>query len=388
MDSAKTNLLLTPTKIGDIEVKNRVVMASLSRGRTDPKTGIPNERMLRYYSDRAGAGLLLTEASPISMEGHPWPGAGCIYTKDHAEGWKKITDAVHEKGGKIIVQLWHGGRQTDPTFTGIQSVAPSEIALKKLDPKTGDVISENMPRAVTQKDIKRILEDYKNAAKVAMEAGFDGVEVHGANGYLIDEFIRTGTNQRTDDYGGSVENRCRLCLEVIDICIDIWGAKKVGIKLSPVGRFGDMYDENPIETYTYLVKELDKRGIAYIQFYEADSNASARNIKSEHISGHEQIPEVNKTFRPLFSGTIMANGGFNPETAEKIIEAKNADVVSFGRLFITNPDLIERIQNNWPLNTDYDYSTFWFGEDKGYIDHLTYSQEQEKLKREQENNSK
>mmetsp|Transcript_22289 Transcript_22289/g.19135 ORF Transcript_22289/g.19135 Transcript_22289/m.19135 type:complete len:235 (-) Transcript_22289:132-836(-) len=231
---------------------------------------------------------------------------------------------------------------------------------------------------MTLEDIETMKQWFKQGALNAKEAGFDGLELHGANGYIIDTFIRDATNKRTDKYGGSIENRCRFPLEVIDILTEVYGPKRVGIKLSPVGRFQDMFDSNPKETYTYLVKELDKRGIAFIQFMEPTETFDP--TKKLYTDGKEQIENVTKFFRPFFSGTIVANNNLTPETALEKIRAGEADCVTFGRLFISNPDLVDRIKNEWPLNKQWDFTTFFQGGEKGYIDYPVYSEAENKEK--------
>ena len=348
--------------MGDITLSNRIGMAALTRARCDPKTGIPNDLNLKYYSQRAAAGFILTECTSISNQGNAFPGATGIWNREQVEGWKKVIDAVHEKGGKIILQIWHGGRAADPEKTGEESLAPSALPIRGFD-KDGNPTAGPTPKEMTLEDIKKVQEEFRQAAIRAKEAGFDGLELHGANGYLVDQFIRESANQRTDEYGGSIENRTRFCLEVIDILIEVFGKGRVGIKLSPIGRFQDMYDSTPIETYTYLLKKLDERGIAFVEITEPASFEG----KTNYVSGKEQIPEVAKTFRGAFKGTLITNQNHTPETALEYINNGWADVVTFGKLFIANPDLIERIKNGWELNTKWDYATFYGGSEKGCL---------------------
>jgi len=368
MSNKALNVLLQSYKLGDLTLRNRIVMASMTRCRADPKNGVPTELHAEYYAQRASAGLILTECSPISVNGQSFLGTGGIYTKPQVEGWKKVTDAVHAKGAPIFTQLWHAGRSAIPALIGEQNIGPSAIAIRgSLFPGCDFVV----PREMTKDDIKKVVEQFKQAAVNAKEAGFDGVELHGANGYLVDSFLRTSSNQRTDEYGGSAENRSRFCLEVIDAFISVYGAKRVGIKLSPVGRYQDMFDKNPVETFTYLVKELSKRGISYIQLSEPD--APNPNSKSDYEAPEKQMPEVSKVFRPHFKGTLMINNNLTPESAAKAINDGTADLVSFARYFINNPDFVERVAKGYPLHQEWDFGTFYQGGPKGYTDYPVFN---------------
>ncbi len=359
-----SNKIFEPFQLGDILLQNRIVMASLTRTRADPETGIPNDLHVQYYSQRASAGLILTECAPISRQGDSFLGAGGIYTKEQVEGWKRVVDAVHAKGGKIFIQIWHGGRAAQPSQTGKPNLAPSAIAITD-STGFGTRAPHAVPKEMTKEDIRMVLEEFRQGALNAKEAGFDGIELHGANGYLIDGFLRDGTNQRTDEYGGSAENRSRLPLEIMDALIEIFGAGRVGIKLSPVGRYQDMYDSNPIATYGYLLSELDKRGIAYVQLREPEAAASKLDL------GAKQIAEVAKTFRPYFKGTIMINENQTKESLAEAISEGYAELASYGRYFIANPDLVERLQNDWPLN-EVNWKGAYGGSAAGYIDYPFY----------------
>jgi len=368
MDTTSTTSLETlfqTYKLGNsLTLPNKFVMASLTRIRCDPKTGIPNDLLVEYYAQRASAGLILTECSPIAHNGNSLLGAAAIYNQDQVEGWKKVTDAVHKKGGRIYLQIWHAGRAADPNLVGGETLAPSAIAIRSL--------RKNMPYAqpkeMTKEDIEKVLEQFKQGALNAKAAGFDGIEAHGANGYLIDQFLKDGVNQRTDEYGGSIENRCRFPLEVMDRLIEVFGAEKVGIKLSPVGRFQDMYDSDPVALYSYFLKELDKRGVSYVQLMEPNEGYAGEIF---HEKGDKQIAEVCKTFRPHFKGTIIINNNLTPETAAKAVNEGYADLASFGKYFISNPDFVERVQNGWGYN-DWDHTTFSSGGEKGYTDYPFY----------------
>jgi len=348
-------------------------MASLTRLRCDPSTGIPTDLHAEYYAQRAkGAGLIITESAPISHIAQAQLGAGCCYTDEQMEGWKKVVDAVHKENCPIILQLWHGGRSCHPLLIGEQNIAPSPIALRAV--LRSKNVPHETPKEMTLEDIAQVKKEFKQAAINAKKAGFDGVEIQGANGYLVDQFLRSATNQRSDIYGGSVENRARFCLEVIDDLIEVFGKGRVGIKLSPVGRSMDMFDEDPKATFGYLLTELDKRGIAYVQLMEPGQMLSEIKFKipTYYPPGNEQIEHVAKTFRPYFRGTLITNMRHTPETALETIKAGEADLISFGRLFIGNPDLPQRIQNGWPL-AEFDDTTLYGGKEKGYSDYPFYS---------------
>jgi len=369
MSKQALNVLFQSYKLGDLTLRNRIVMASMTRCRADPKNGVPTDLHAKYYAQRASAGLVLTECSPISVNGQSFLGTGGIYTKDQIQGWKKVTDAVHSKGTPIFTQLWHAGRSAIPALVGEPNIGPSAIGIRgSLFPGMDYAV----PKEMTKDDIKKVIELFRQAALNAKEADFDGVELHGANGYLIDSFLRTSANQRTDEYGGSVENRSRLCLQVIDAFIDVYGANRVGVKLSPVGRYQDMCDENPTETFTYLVKELNKKNIAYIQLSEPD--APNPNDKSGYVAPHVQMPQVSKVLRPHFKGPLMINNNLTPESAAQAINDGTADLVSFARYYINNPDFVERIQSGAEINTQWDFNTFYQGGEKGYTDYPFYIQ--------------
>jgi len=367
MEKDLSNVLLESGKLGSLTLPNKLIMASLTRNRADPQTGVPNDLHVKYYSQRTSAGLILTECSPISNNAQSFLGAGGIYTKEQVEGWKKVTEEVHNKGGKIFLQIWHGGRSVHPDVVGEQNIGPSPIAIRGKN-RTG--LNHAVPKEMTREDITLVQEQFRQGALNAKSAGFDGIELHGANGYLVDQFLRDGSNHRTDEYGGSVEKRCRFCLEVIDILIEIFGAGRVGIKLSPVGRFQDMYDSDPIATFSYLLQQLDKKGIAYVQFMEP---LEAFRGEFHYEEGDKQITNVCKTFRPYFKGALIMNNNLTPEIASKAIKEGYCDFVSFGRYFISNPDFVERIKNNWTFN-EWDRSTFYTSGEKGYTDYPLFGQ--------------
>lgn len=346
--------LNTPLTMGDLQLKNRLVLSPLTRARSNGAR-IPTDLMTEYYTQRANAGLILTEATVISPKAVGYANTPGLWNQTQAEAWKKIVNAVHAQDSKIVAQLWHVGRVSDPELLdGDTPVAPSAIKpagyVSLLRPKREYVT----PRALTIDEIKTIVEQYKTSAQLAKEAGFDGVELHAANGYLIDEFLQSTTNIREDEYGGSVENRARLLLEIVDIFIEIWGAGRVGVHLSPRGDAMDMGDANPLETFGYVVEQLSQRHIAFVfaREYEAEDS-------------------ITPQLRQKFNGAWIANEGLTRLTAQRILKEKQADAVAFGKAFIANPDLLNRLTNDLPLN-ELDASTLYAqGQDleKGYTDY-------------------
>jgi len=312
--------------------------------------------------ERATAGLLITEASQVSPQGMGYPATPGIHSPEQIEGWRLVTNAVHARGGRIFLQLWHVGRISHPSLQpeGALPVAPSVIAA------TGEAQTYEepkpfvTPRALETAEIPEIIEQFRQGAENALSAGFDGVEIHGANGYLLDQFLQDGTNQRTDNYGGSIENRARLHLEVTEAVVSVWGADRVGIRLSPSSTFNSMHDSNPKATFGYLVEALNRFGLAYLHLLES-GEADIR---------HSGTPIPTSYFRPLFKGDLMTNRGYDREKGDAIIASGNADLVSFGTLFLANPDLPERFKLNAPLNQP-DVTTFYGGGEKGYIDYPT-----------------
>lgn len=339
---------------GSLEFKNRVFMAPMTRSRAPEQ--IPSELMKEYYSQRASAGLIFTEGTQISPEGIGYIATPGIYTEQQANEWKKITQAVHDQGGLIFCQLWHVGRVSHPDFhNGKLPAAPSAISF------TGQVFTPEgpkdvvKPRALTLEEVKDTIEDFKKAAQLAKLAGFDGVEIHGANGYLPAQFLEDGTNQRTDIYGGSPENRARFILEIADAVISVWGSDRVSVRLSPRNPYNGMSDSNPEETYLYLIKKLEEKKLGIIHFMEPT-----------------QLPEGVKPLAPevrkIFSGILVLNTGYDKENAEKAISGGAADAVSFATFFISNPDLPVRFDKNAELAMP-DRATFYGGGSKGYTDY-------------------
>ena len=345
--------LLSPLKAGAFNLKNRVVLAPLTRTRAS-EGRVPNAMMLEYYVQRASAGLQLTEATSVTPMGVGYPDTPGIWSDEQVAGWKSITDAVHEAGGIILLQLWHVGRVSHPSYlNGELPVAPIAIApeghVSLVRPKANYVV----PRALDLSEIPGVVEAYRKGAINAKRAGFDGVEIHGANGYLLDQFLQDSTNKRTDVYGGPIENRARLMLEVVDAAIEVWGADRVGLHLAPRGDAHTMGDSDARATFGYVANEMRKRGIAF--------------IAAREYSGSDAL---GPTLKQQFGGVFIANENYTQETAEAAVADGRADAVAFGKLFIANPDLPERFALGAPLNAP-DPSTFYNSGPKGYTDYPT-----------------
>ena len=336
--------LIETIQVGDMNLPNRIVMAPLTRCRASAGR-VPNALMAEYYAQRAGAGLILSEATSVSPQGVGYPDTPGIWSDEQVQGWKLVTRAVHAAGGRIFLQLWHVGRVSHPDFLdGELPVAPSAIApqgrVSLLRPQREYVI----PRALEISEIPGIVEAYRQGAENAKQAGFDGVEIHGANGYLLDQFLQDSTNKRTDAYGGSIENRARLMLEVTDAAISVWGAGRVGMHLAPRGDAHTMGDSNPLATFGYVAEQLGKRDIAFI-------------FTRESLGENRIGPELKKRF----GGVLIANEGYNRETAQQVLAAGEADAVSFGKTFISNPDLPRRLQLDAPLNPFHPETFYGYG---------------------------
>lgn len=354
------SVLFQPLKWADFSLQNRMALAPLTRGRAGDE-GIPNSIMGDYYEQRASAGLIITEATNISEEAKGWVGAPGIFTAAQVDGWKPITQRIHDAGSRIVLQLWHTGRASHADFhNGNAPLSASAIAIK------GDHIHTpqgkkpyEAPRAMTKEDIARTLADYKQAAQNARDAGFDGIEVHAANGYLINQFLDGESNQRSDEYGGSIENRYRFLAQVMDTVLEVWPASQVGVRLSPNGVFNSMGCDDYRELFTYVTKQLNALNIGYL--HVMDGLAFGFHERGE--------PMTLADFRPLFNGVLIGNCGYDKDTAEAAIAAKQADMIAFGRPWITNPDLPERFKHNAPL-TPADDMTHWYGGGaKGYSDY-------------------
>ena len=353
-------MLFEPVKVGPYTLPNRIVMAPMTRSRA--KEGfVPSDLAPKYYAQRATAGLIVTEATQVSPQGIGYVHTPGIHSKAQVEGWKAVTAAVHQAGGRIFLQLWHVGRISNRTLqpNGELPVAPSAIAPKgesmTIDYK---MTPYEAPRALETQEIAGIVEDYRKGAQNALEAGFDGVEIHGANGYLIDQFLRDGTNKRSDQYGGSAENRVRFLIEVTQAVVDVWGGQRVGVRLSPNGAFNDMYDSNPRDTFGTAAKALERFNLAYLHVTRAGPG--------DDVPGG---PIDADYFRPLFRNPIITAAGFDSKAdAEAAVKSGNADLVAFATLFISNPDLPERLKQNAPLAKG-DRATFYGGDAKGYVDY-------------------
>lgn len=356
--------LLSPLPLADLSLKNRVVLAPLTRGRAGNER-LANELMTEYYTQRAGAGLIITEATTVSAQGNGWVDSPGIYTDEQGSAWTKVTEAVHKEGSKIFVQLWHTGRASHSSFhDGELPVAPSAIKIEGegLHTPIGKVLHE-IPRALETHEIPGVIQDYKNAAMRAKKAGFDGVEVHSANGYLLDQFLQSKTNHRTDQYGGSLENRIRLLSEILDAISEVYPTSRIGVRLSPNGVFNDMGSPDYRETFLYAAKRLNDYGLAYLHVLDGLGFGF-------HELGE---PMTLSDFREVFKGPLMGNCGYTQESAEAAISEGKADFIAFGRPYISNPDLVERFRNNWPL-AEADPSTWYLSGDpaKGYTDFPRY----------------
>jgi N-ethylmaleimide reductase len=357
--------LFTPVETGPYRLSHRVVMAPLTRMRSDPGD-IPSDLMIEYYTQRASqGGLIISEATPVSTRGNGYAGAPGIYSDAQIPGWRRVTEAVHAKGGRIFQQLWHVGRQShvDLQPNGEAPVAPSAIAAEGYAYTQKGEAPFSTPRALELHEISDIVEEFQAGAERALRSGFDGVEIHGANGYLPDQFLQDGTNKRTDEYGGPIENRARFLLEVTEAAISVWGPDRVGVRISPSSTYGSMSDSDPQATFGYVTTELDRLDIAHLHVIEP-------RIRGTEDVAHGEAAVGTRHLRPNFSRTLIAAGGFTSASAEAIVSCGDADLVAFGRHFISNPDLPERLRRGLPL-TRYDRSTFYGGSGRGYTDYPT-----------------
>ncbi len=348
--------LFTPFQLGPLTLPHRVIMAPMTRNRAG-EGQVPTELMATYYAQRASAGLIITEATQASLQGYGYPNTPGIHTDAQVTGWRRVTDAVHSRGGRIYLQMWHVGRISHPVMQpgGALPVAPSAIAAKGELYTTQGPKPFVTPRALELEEIPGIIRQFAEGARRAREAGFDGVEVHGANGYLLDQFLRDGSNHRTDAYGGTVEKRARLLLEVTEAVAKVFGASRVGVRLSPTNPFNSMSDSDPVKTFSYAAEALDRLGLAYLHVM-----ASAAPVPG--------TPWMLPLLRERFRGPLMTNGGFTRETANEVIAQGLADLVSFGAPYLANPDLPERLVRSAPLNPP-DAATFYGGTERGYTDY-------------------
>ena len=348
--------LMEPIQVGALSLKNRVIMSPLTRCRAIDNR-VPNDWMVEYYRQRSGAGMILSEATAVDPMGVGYPATPGIWSDEQVEGWKKITDAVHKASGIIVCQLWHVGRISHPTvLDGAMPVAPSAIRPEGHVSQLRPITPYEIPRALELEEIPGIVEQYKRGAMNAKKAGFDGIQVHGANGYLIDQFLHEKSNKRNDQYGGSIENRARFLLEVCDACIGVWGKDRVGVHLAPKGDSHDVGSSDLAGLFGYVAGELGKRKIAFL---------CARESYDETALG----PELKR----IFGGVYIANQEFTKASAEEAIASGKADAVAFGKLYIANPDLAERFAQDAPLNEP-DLSTFYHGLPDGYTDYPTLSE--------------
>ena len=357
--------LLSPLDRG-LTLKNRVVLAPLTRARAGAER-MPNALMAEYYRQRADAGLIITEATTISQQANGWLHSPGIYTPEQTEAWKQVVDAVHDRGGKIFLQLWHTGRASHSSFQENNQlpVAPSAIKIEGAEAHTPDGKQPyETPRALATEEIPQIVEDYRKAAANAKEAGFDGVEIHSANGYLIDEFLQSKTNHRTDRYGGSMENRYRFLQEVLESVLTVWDAGQVGVRLSPNGSFNDMGASDYRETFTYVAQQLNSYGLAYLHLL--DGLAFGFHEQGEPIT----LAEIKQ----VYSGVLIGNCGYDRDSAERAIANGDAELIAFGRPYISNPDLVARFANNWELNPEADMSVWYSFGAEGYTDFPTYQE--------------
>lgn len=361
------NIFFTPLQLGAVTLKHRVVMPPLTRMRARQPGDVPHQLNAEYYGQRASeGGLLISEATDITPEAHGYPGTPGVYSDEQVAGWRLATDAVHAKGGFFFNQIWHVGRVSHSSMQprGLRPVAPSAVAISgdHMDARGAPVPFET-PRALETREIARIIDDFVQAARNSRRAGFDGVEIHGANGYLLDQFLHDGSNRRTDDYGGSIENRARLLLEVVDAVGAALGVDRVGVRLSPWSGILDMHDSTGLALWEYVIRELGKRGIAYLHLIEPRSD-----FTNDEKPLDMDAPDVASLFKAAFGGPIISAGGFLPETAAAALASGNSDAIAFGRPFIANPDLPERIRRGAALNR-HNRATFYGGGAEGYTDY-------------------
>ncbi|MBW4617618.1 MAG: alkene reductase [Desmonostoc vinosum HA7617-LM4] len=358
--------LMSSFKLGDLPLKNRVVMAPMTRARAGVAR-VPNTLMAEYYAQRAGAGLIITEATVISTQANGWQNTPGIYTQEQSEAWKQVVDAVHAQATPIFLQLWHCGRASHSSFheNGQLPVAPSAIKLngEYIHTPIGKQPYET-PRALETEEIPLVVEDYRRASELAKLAGFDGVEIHGANGYLIDEFLQTKTNHRTDQWGGSLENRFRFLKEIVEAILTVWPPHRVAVRLSPNGVYNDMGSEDYRETFLYVAGQLNTYGLSYLHLLDGLG-----------FGFHELgTPMTLADFREVFTGPLMGNCGYTQQEAEDAIASGLADLIAFGRPFISNPDLVQRFAHNLPLNPLAEMKDWYSFGAEGYTDFPTYQQ--------------
>ncbi len=372
MNATKTSQLFSPVELGSTRLKHRVVMAPLTRSRSVQPDGVPGDLMLEYYTQRASdGGLIISEAAQLSLATRGWHGAPGMYSDAQVDGWKKIVDVVHTKGGHIFAQLWHPGRFSHVSLTGGEAPVSASVDPEywqnpsRLISTPSGWIQPSPHRALAKSEIPGVLEEYGKAVKRAKSAGFDGVEVHAGNGYLIDQFLQDGSNKRTDEYGGSIENRARLLFEVVEAMVSAWTHDRVGVRITPSGTFNAMSDSDPEALHAHVAEGLNRFGLAYLHIIEP-------RMSGYLLIKEDQPPLATRRARQVFKGNIIANGGFEPDSAAAAIEHGDADATSFGRYFVSNPDLPRRIREGLLLAA-YDRDTFYTFEAKGYIDYPFYN---------------
>jgi len=354
--------LFEPFQLGDLTLSNRMVMAPMTRNRAD-NSGEVTPMMVEHYQQRTSAGLIITESAPVSPKGVGYPFTPWIYSEDQAKSWHRLTDAIHSGDGHIFIQLQHCGRISHPSLLpeNEKPVAPSAIKPKGQAITYDGMQDYETPRALNIDEISEIVMQFKHGAKMAKQAGFDGIEVHGANGYIIDQFLRDGSNRRADAYGGTVQNRMRLLNEILDTVCKIWPTKRVGVRLTPENSYNSMSDSNPQKHFEYFVEQLSLRGLAYIHVLEGDMMTKESAVDY-------------RTLRSKFNGCYIANNGYDLERAQSAIHSGAANLVAFGIPFLANPDLVRRYKENLPLN-EVDQSTFYGGSKAGYTDYPFYANE-------------
>ena len=360
--------LLQPYKLGNITLKNRIVMAPMTRSRADNELKAPTEMHVEYYTQRAGAGLIISEGSQVSTRAVGYVNTPGIHTTEQRDAWKKVTDAVHAEDGKIFIQLWHVGRISHPKFhNGERPLAPSAVNpnSKVYTPEGFEQTTD--PKEMSIQEIQETVQEFKHASQMAKEAGFDGIEIHSSNGYLFHQFFNKNSNQRTDDYGGSIPNRARFFFDVLEAVTEVWPENQIGCRFNPSlhNSSGITATEDSIATFDYIIEKLNAYDLAYVHLSEPFTDVS-------------DVPfletEIAQRYRKIYKGTLMINNGFDRESGNKVIEEGKADLVAYGKLFISNPDLPERFENKWPL-AEYDKDTFYTTGKEGYTDYPAYEKE-------------
>ncbi|MGB5778860.1 MAG: alkene reductase [Allopontixanthobacter sediminis] len=362
--------LFTPITLGAIEARNRIFMAPLTRGRASMPGFVPNEMMATYYRQRAGAGLIISEATGISVEGLGWPSAPGIWSDEQVEGWKQVTEAVHEDGGKIVLQMWHMGRIVHPVFLGGEQPVSASATTAPGQAHTPEGKKDYVEaRELSVQDIARVVEDYRHAAQNAKKAGFDGVQLHGANGYLVDQFLRDSTNLRTDEYGGPPENRVRFLCEVLEALISVWGADRVAVRLSPNGDTQGCDDSDPAATFGAAAKVCEDLGLAFLELREPGPDGTF---------GSTDVPKQSPLIRSIFSGPLVLNSDYGAASGEADVASGKCDAIAYGRPFISNPDLPERIRVGAEFAPNVNVPESWYlPGPAGYIDYPVMAGEQE-----------